>query len=518
MPAPAFAAAGRFTWLALAGIMVGSAIATLVHLDALPVFDDEAIAVWYAHVAAHPHHLNDLFGAFDYSVPPLVIWFGALAQRLESNPLLAVRIVSALAGVAAIPALYVLAWKLYRSAATGLLAAALYALCPYELMFNRMALLDPLVQLWGLLIAIQSLRLFRDRRPLVPQAILIGVLLGLAQLSKGIALFFWLLPLLAWLVHDRHSVQRLFRSARIAIPIAVAEYSVILLSGNLRNLFRPFFTAIKYSVATPYPGYYASHSHVPLPSLIAHNGGQWVSWQQTYVGFPVLLSLAAALVFVLQSRNSSDHYLALWLVAPLAAMLCVKIYTSRYVLFTVPIELLLVSRVVVYGTTFMRNRPRARYGKLIVGLPLGAFAVAAALVIWFDVGQDAALIQNPAQASYVPDDRWQYIEGWSSGYGLATAERYVQARARTGTVGVVAEQRHQPINALLYAFAGDSHIRVFPESLARPVPARPVTQYAVLDSPKDSITSFETANPGWHVVLTVPKIGNQSTLLVMKSP
>jgi 4-amino-4-deoxy-L-arabinose transferase-like glycosyltransferase len=128
---------GRLSLAALAVIIATNAIVSFSHLRVLPVFDDEAIFVWYARVAAHAHRLSDLFGSFNYAAPPLFIWLGAIALHFNADQLVAVRSVSVLCGIATLVAIYVLAWQLYRDVTIGLLAAALCAFCPYEGMFNR---------------------------------------------------------------------------------------------------------------------------------------------------------------------------------------------------------------------------------------------------------------------------------------------------------------------------------------------------------------------------------------------
>jgi len=522
--------AGALSVVGLVALLAATAIVSLPRLGLLPVFDDEAIAVWYAHVAAHPHHMADLFGGFDYAVPPLFIWLGAVAQRLYPDQLVALRAVSVLCGIASSAAIYLLARELYRDGALGLLAAVLCAFCPYEYMFSRMALLDTLVQLMGLLVALQSVRLYR-RGSIEPRAaVLLGILLGLGQLSKGIATLFWLLPLLAWYVYDPgRSLARLRRSLLIAIPVAAALYAIILASGNARNLFRPFFTAIKYSVATPYPGYYASHPHESIVSLVGYNLGQWLSWQQTYVGYGLCAALLVALGIAVVSREPADRFLGLWLLAPLALMLVVKIYTSRYVLFTVPIELLLVSRACVIALRYARRlaRGEAALGLSAARLRAGGILVVVVLALSytavFDASRDATLRNDPARSAMVDDDHWQYIAGWPSGYGLDRVERHIRARARIQDVTVVAAPTHQPINALLYGLAGNPHIHVRPLPLTRgprvspSAGGRKTAVFAVVETGKDDLLATEAAHPGWKPVVSETKPGALSKLVLLAS-
>jgi 4-amino-4-deoxy-L-arabinose transferase-like glycosyltransferase len=452
--------------------------------------------------------------------------------HVNADPLVAVRSVSVLCGIATLAAIYLLAWQLYRDVTIGLLAAVLCAFCPYEFMFDRMALLDPLVQLIGVLVAIQSVRLYRRQSLQSRQAVLLGVLLGLGQLAKGISTFFWLLPVLSWYVYDPGRVfSRLKRGMLIAAPVAGALYSVILASGNVRNLFRPFFMIIKYSIATPYPGYYASHPHIPLASLVLHNLGQWISWQQTYVGYVLLGALLVAVAVCIFAKAQADTFLLLWFALPLAAMLVATIYTSRYILFTIPIELLLVSRMVVALLSYagqrtcsnavLLRRHRVRLtargvAVILVGLGLLNTAV-------FDVSRVVALRNDPAEGHFVPADRWQYIAGWPSGYGLDGIESYIRRLARTKDVVVVADRSHQPNSALLYGLADNAHIQVRPtpwtpsRRSAPGVVAGRAAIVAVLDIPKDSLPAVEAAYPDWKLRMIQRKPGGQSQFVLLSN-
>jgi hypothetical protein len=319
----------------------------------------------------------------------------------------------------------------------------------------------------------------------------------------------------------------------VATPVAAAVYAVILASGTPRNLLRPFFTAIKYSVATPYPGYYSSHPHASLASLCVHNVGLWLSWQGTYVGYPLLGVLAITCVAGLLRGDRADRFLILWLAIPLAAMLFVKIYTSRYVLFTVPIELLLVSRGVVAalqsrGTlargTAVATMPRGRgRGPASALLLMVIVAAVAAYTVAFDVSRDTVLLRDPARAALVDDDRWQYVAGWPAGFGLDAIEAYIRSRARTRHVVVIATPAHQPINALLFSFAGDPRIDVEPavltdrRPLAAPRGGAGPLVLALLNVPKEDPRAIEGVHPTWKPIMTQHKPGDQSQFVLLSA-
>jgi hypothetical protein len=399
-------------------------------------------------------------------------------------------------------------------------------------MFDRMALLDPLVQLIGVLVAIQSVRLYRRQNLQARQAVLLGVLLGLGQLAKGTSTFFWLLPVLSWYVYGpARMLSQLKWGMLTAAPFAAALYSVILASGNVRNLFRPFFTIVKYSISTPYSGYYTSHPHTSVASRVIQNLGQWVSWQETYIGYVLLGALLVAVAICIFAKAQADTFLLLWLSLPLAAMLVAKIYTSRYILFTIPIELLLVSRVVVAMLSYARQWTRSsalllrvRVARLTtMGMAVTLVAVGMLYTTVFDVSRIVALRNDPANGHFVPDDRWQYIAGWPSGYGLDGLESYIRRLSKTKDIVIVADPSHQPSSALLYGLSDNAHIQVRPTPLTQSLHPEPgigagrAALAAVLDIPKDSLSAVKAAHPDWKPRMRQLKPGGQSQFVLLSN-
>lgn len=526
--------------LGLAFILIAAAGLLFFRLDAFPLNNDEGGYILYSYLAAHPHHLPDLFGNFNFSEPPLYTWLGAVALRLHparAAQLVTVRSVSVLCGVGTVAAVYALARQLYRDVATGLLAAVLYAFCPFAVLYNRLAFLDSLAQLIGVLVAIQCVRVYRrkdGREAPILQIVLLGILLG--QLVKGTAFFFWLLPLLGWyaLAPARTAFQ-LKRTLAIMTPVALAVYSVVLASGSLRDFFRPLFLIINHSAAAPRSPVHFDYDHTPFPlwSYAVHNAAQWLSWQQHYVGYGPVVALVVAFYIGVVSRKHEDGFLALWLAIPLVAMLFTKVYNSRYIVFTVPIEMLCVSRGVVALVRHARRSPRGRAAAIPVlrgtVARMAAGAVYALLVLGgvytarFDATRDATLVSDPIHGDYDSFDQWYFITGWLSGYGFDNVTAYIRRQAQTRDVTVVADEAFLPLVSLRYSLADNPRVHIQSSSGVAGLPlassataARPLT-LAVLDVPKDDLAAVETTHPTWKVVMVQNKPLGQSQFVVLSS-
>jgi hypothetical protein len=243
----------------------------------------------------------------------------------------------------------------------------------------------------------------------------------------------------------------------------------------------------------------------------------------------LLGALLVAVAVCIFAKAQADTFLLLWLSLPLAAMLVAKIYTSRYILFTIPIELLLVSRGGVAILSYARQWTcssalllRARMVSLTTtGMAVALVALGMLYTTVFDVSRIAALRNDPATGHFVPDDRWQYIAGWPSGYGLVGLESYIRRQAKTKDVVVVADPSHQPSSALLYGLADNAHIQVRPAPLTRSPRSAPgmaagrAAIMAVLDVPKDSLPAVEAAHPDWKPRMRQLKPGGQSQFVLL---
>jgi hypothetical protein len=245
----------------------------------------------------------------------------------------------------------------------------------------------------------------------------------------------------------------------------------------------------------------------------------------------LLGALFVAVAVCIFAKAQADTFLLLWLSLPLAAMLVAKIYTSRYILFTIPIELLLVSRVVVAMLSYARRWTCCKAVLLLghrvrqtaMGVAVTFVALGLLYTVVFDVSRILAVRNDPATGHFVPDDRWQYIAGWPSGYGLDGLESYIRRQAKTKDIVVVADPSHQPSSALLYGLADNAHIRVRPAPLTQGRRSEPdmaagrAAIAAVLDIPKDSLPAVQAAHPDWKPRMRQLKPGGQSQFVLLSN-
>ena len=176
---------------------------------------------------------------------------------------------------------------------------------------------------------------------------------------------------------------------------------------------------------------------------------------------PLAVAVAAASLAALFSRRR-EWLLLLSLVLGPALLLAfgARVWYPRYLLFvTIPALVLVADWLRV-----MLERVSSR-GVLVSSAVIGVSAIFLTPAIRFD----AALLQDPALAPLPPVERFQYVDGWPSGYGTVAALRHVQAQLGPGEEAVVTFHRWADQSSF-YVFAAaafsDRRIHVREENLA----------------------------------------------------
>ena len=76
------------------------------------------------------------------------------------------------------------------------------------------------------------------------------------------------------------------------------------------------------------------------------------------------------------------------------------------------------------------------------------------------LAQDGLLVAAPAHALLVPFDRWQYVQGWPSGYGFPETVAWLKRAARRGPVVVACSFVNPPGDALHEELDGDRNVTI----------------------------------------------------------
>jgi hypothetical protein len=383
-----------------------------VHLTAMPMFEDEGSQLRWVFRAIEARDwllaLGDGKPLEGWPMVPLV-WVGL-------PPLEAVRAVHVLAGMLGAVLTYRLALRI-SDRWTACVSGMLFAICPFVVYLQRLALSDMLLCTAGVWVLVCTLALIQS--PSWPRAAALAVGLVVAALCKIPVGFVFLEAVpLALLIMQARDRARLKSSSGFPMLLA-AHVPAVLLAAAIAGVavFRvqrgqpPGFGLA--DLAGIGLGYYKGFDGVAgfvRPSLLKELSTQ-LSWPVVVVG--VLGLGAGALLGDWRHR---------WLIAAgmlpmLAIGFATQFWYPRYLLFTLPP--LIVAAVEGWRGLLARS-PGLR-------LPVGAGLLVICVALMGR--QSALLILEPLAASWSPLDRVQYFEGWSSGYGYPEAARFIRDSA-----------------------------------------------------------------------------------------
>lgn len=309
---------------------------------------------------------------------PLLYWLTTAALRLLPEHEVTLRLVSALAGVLAVPLLVALG-RAVRLPRAGLWAALLLAVSPFAIHYSQEARHYALLLLFGLLATVLLLRaLERDRRR---DWLAYGVAAALALLTHYSA---WLLlaaqaaVVAGWLLGRARAGERGV-VARLAPAAAVVGLALLLLAPGAAGAIRANTAAAAGTTAA-----------APLSVWL---GELWLAFGFDRAGPALVLSLAAAggAVGLARRRPAAAGVLAVSAVVPvllIQALGISRFALPKYVIYLLPIYLLAagVGVVAVIGWWALVGRRWLSLGeRRAAGVAASLMAAAILLVAWLPV-------------------------------------------------------------------------------------------------------------------------------------
>jgi hypothetical protein len=413
-------------------------------LGLLPAFLDETLHVRWSLLVAEG---QKPWGATFKWGRALTIWLGALVTPWASDPVQANRLVSVAFGAVTLWATVGIARRLLGER-PALVAGLFYVLCPFTLFYDRLALTEAALSALAALALLFSIRLAESGRPVF--AVLAGGAVGLAVFVKATGIVLFPIPLLAVLVLGPVRARLGGLGLAYAAAVPPAAYA----------LHRFLATANAWHMAQLFVGGSGAFAARLFPSLAEGSGWLWTWWTAPLA----VLGLAGALVGVVR-RQRKALLLALASAYPLVAFSALLSWRMpRYLL---PAS---VPWLVLAAGTFERL-----LSLLVERLPAlwrssarVALAGAATLAVLLPALRlDQALWSDPPRAALPEPERFQYIVGWPSGYGVRDTERLVRdelARHPGGVTVVVHANRFQNLRvtplALGLAFAREPRVRL----------------------------------------------------------
>jgi 4-amino-4-deoxy-L-arabinose transferase-like glycosyltransferase len=452
-------------------LLIGSF--AFARLMALPAFEDEGSQlrlVWR------------LIEAKEWLQPlsegkPLEAWPMVPLVQLGGEQLAAIRALHVLIGMIGAVLTYRLGLQV-TDRWTAWMSGALFAICPFVVYLQRLALSDILLCAAGIWVLVSALRLADS--PTWPRAAVLALGLVLAAFCKFPVGFVFLLSVpLALVLMPAGQRRRLLVEPHLAKMLAalapVAALALVVIAAAVIRLRRGqspgFGLQDLLGIGFGHYGNIGAGSGGPRPTLL-HEVTAQIS---PPVAAIALAGLVAGAIF--------GDWRQRWLIAvgalPMLAIgFLAEFWFSRYLLFTLPP--LIVAAVCGWRSLSLRA------GRLQRPVEMAALAVS----VVFMVHQSALIILNPAAANWSPLDRYQYFEGPGSGYGYPEAARYILAAP------------DPPL--MVYSLDGHSayQLRNYlpPEWNGRVTPAFYGKDGKVLGSDEERLTNVLSGSPAWLII------------------
>lgn len=364
----------------------------LSKLNNLPVFVDEAIYIRWSQVMKNEASLR--FLPQTDGKQPLFMWATVPFFKLSRDPLIAGRLVSVASGFGTLLGIGLLSYLLLGDILAVSLSMLILAILPYSVFFDRMALVDSMLAMFGIWSLCLSVLFAKTGR--LDVAMLLGFTIGGGLLTKSPAVIFyvWLIiPVLLFFRPKNHklkSVGSLLIGFVATLIISQAMYGILRLG--------PAFEMIG-SRNQDYLYTWKEVLNHPLSPLIG-NLKTTLNW--LWLLFSPTLLLVLIFGFVPKKTRKLSLFLILISVIPLIAQGAIaKVYTSRYVLFAV----LPLIPVVGLGLNWLVTRK----GILIKlsAIPLLLIPLTLSILCVF----------TPEKAPLSFDMRNGYLEEWTAGWG-----------------------------------------------------------------------------------------------------
>ena len=438
-----------FLWVIFLG---GYLVSRLVNLGIISIFTDEAIYLRWSQIMVSDAALRYL-PLIDRK-PPLFMWLTTIVMKLlpTLDPLLSGRLVSIFAGFGSLVGMFFTSYILFRNKKISYLSSIFYILSPFTLFYDRFALADSLLAMFGIWSLGLGVLLVQTAR--LDVAMILGMTIGFGLLTKTPAQFFlYLLPLLV-----------IFAKKKDWLKLGGLFVVVIILSQGFFSLLRlfPLFNMINQKnleFIVPI-SYFLKH---PTQYLFG-NLETLLKWEFWYLTPLVFLTALSGVIFNIKKDWKSCLILTTYYLIPLLVMAAFnKVIYPRYLLpFTSALLILGAS-----GSNFILNKvPR--------NLLFHCFI--ASLLLFYPIYTNFKLLTDPVNAPLLQADRDQYIDGWAAGYGVDKIREFL--KGKTGTIATEGTFGLMPYSLELYQ-------KDYPKMQIKaywPLPATPpvVTDYLIV--------------------------------------
>ncbi|MFP4322616.1 MAG: ArnT family glycosyltransferase [Anaerolineales bacterium] len=402
----------RILWAAALLLLLQFALRAY-QIDALPAYGDESLHIRRAEVA------------WQFTTDPtasyrpgklLLYYYMGLFETTRTDFLLVGRLSVALATLMGGAALFALGRRLFNAQA-GLLALFLYAVTPFTLFFDRMALADPLAMAL-MLVAVWASFKWLDR-PDPARTALATVFLILAPVAKLTVGLVVAVPALLVLLFRREVWRAYLRPGVMLFGVFGAVWAVLfspVVIGELSPRDEDRVVIV---------GDYLLNVHEEEQGFLENLlDSAATAFEQTaiYIWAPVLLLSGLGLLWLLRMRPRAGLFLlAAWLLMWVPVVALGSFPRSRYLEVSMPfVYLMLVGGASDALSRIREPERRVTFARAwVAGLLLYGLAWGGPFFY--------QAVTEPADLPLPEADRWRYVSAHTAAYGQIEAVNYMQA-------------------------------------------------------------------------------------------
>lgn len=403
-------------FIPLFGILLIFFILRFQNLQSIPVFCDEAIYLRWSQVIKNVETLR--FIPLTDGKQPLFMWITSALYKFISDPLLAGRFISVMSGATITIGLFIFS-TIFFNRRVSIISALLYVFLPFTFFFDRLALPDTLLSLFGLTSLLFAFLL--AKYPRLDLSLILGFSLGFAWLTKSPAIYFVVLSFLTFIFYNRTNYKKIYYPL-ISAFLGFMIYNILRLGPQFHQI------ALRNQDYVWSIGEIIKH---PLDPLIPHLR-DIISLYINYVSLPLIILVIIGFI-VTKKKNilvPLNIILFLWWILPLIANAAMaKVFTARYILFTLPPLILLMS--VGINNFYSYFNKTYKLNKL-----LPSFIIAICLI--FNLVFIYQISTNPFNTKLTSTETG-YLSGWTSGWGIKEASAYLIDRSNYANIIVGTE-------------------------------------------------------------------------------
>lgn len=410
----------------------------LINLTKLPIFNDEATYLDWAY-----RQIN-LEGEFYHSVlhakPPLYIWVVGLLRKIITDPLLAGRLVSVIAGSLTAFGLYKIAKDNFSKNA-GFISIFLYTITPIFSFFDRQALMEASVATSGVWAFYFFQKMIKSNHP--KYAAFTGITLGIGYLIKTTAIVF----LFAF-------------SAITLLEIAKNKKNIKLISANLIYVFLSFFLTITPLIL--HPAFWQTLDQnkkyiFTISELFQFPVTQWFVNLKDYLSIvfiylnPIVAIAGLIIIFKSFKKGSQKiiHLSVMLFVGTGFLIFLERVTLVRHVSPFLPLFLLFAAI----------NIAEKIDKKRLMGISLLIASSIPSLILTLLLVFSPLTYFNTLDKLTNKSQKKDYVTFWSSGYGFDEVRNYLETISANQTILVgVRLDAGIPENAVFTYFSGSKNV------------------------------------------------------------